>query len=259
MLEILNDTQLHDRAPAIFAEQAHPHRSDKYGFVPTIDMINFLREKDIFPVAAEQRRSKTDVAKATGVHIIRFSLEKHFQDLKEEIPQIVMINSHDGSRAYNFSMGIFRLVCSNGLVLKSQDFGEFQLNHRNTYQEAVFDLSDKMIGNFQNVFPKITAMKDRELSLEETFSLANKAAHVRYGDEIPFDPKNLLALNRPEDAGMSLWNTYNKVQENLLKGGFVGVNMQNKEKPRKVRALTDLSATYNVNRDLWEVAESFLA
>lgn len=255
----LNDSQLIDLAPAIFATKPHAHRSDKYGFVPTIEMINFLREKDIFPVAAEQRMSRMEHHKTTGVHIVRFSLANHFKDIVDEIPQIVMINSHDGSRAYNFSLGIFRLVCSNGLVIKSKDFGEFHMRHGTTYQDAVFDMSEKMLNQFSQVFPRINTMKDKMLSFEEAAKFANSAAHLRYGDEVPYDPKMLLNVRRDEDKGNSLWNVYNVVQENLLTGGFVGINMRNVEKPRKIRAMSDLNATYDINRDLWAIAEEFVS
>ncbi len=38
-------------------------------------------------------------------------------------PQILLTNSHDGKAAFNFRVGIFRLVCSNGLVISDADFG----------------------------------------------------------------------------------------------------------------------------------------
>lgn len=258
MLTELSDTQLADLAPAIFAENPHSARSDNYTFLPTIDVINFLRTKDIFPVAATQRRNRSEEYRKTGVHMVTFSLENHFDNIQSEVPQIIIMNSHDGSRAYNFSMGVFRFVCSNGLVIKSSDYGNLVLEHRHDFEEKVFTIANSMIDNFKDVFPKIDAMKSKMLSYEQTAMLANDAAKTRYPKGVPFDPKNLLEVRRDEDREDNLWNVYNRVQENLLKGGFVGVVREKPDRPRRIRALSDINATYNVNRDLWEVAEQYL-
>ena len=36
---------------------------------------------------------------------------------RDSVPEVVFLNSHDGTSAYQLRMGIFRVVCTNGLIV----------------------------------------------------------------------------------------------------------------------------------------------
>jgi hypothetical protein len=41
----------------------------------------------------------------------------------KEVPEIILLNSHDGSSSYQMIPGMFRFVCTNGMIC-GQTFGE---------------------------------------------------------------------------------------------------------------------------------------
>jgi len=50
----LNTAQLMDQAPALFTEEPHFDVSDKYHFIPTIDVINEIKSHNWHPVEISQ-------------------------------------------------------------------------------------------------------------------------------------------------------------------------------------------------------------
>ena len=53
----LNDNQLLNLAPSIFATQPDDAVSDRYSFIPTIDVIDGLRDAGWLPVDAKQTKA----------------------------------------------------------------------------------------------------------------------------------------------------------------------------------------------------------
>jgi hypothetical protein len=47
----------------------------------------------------------------------------------QQVPEIILLNSHDGSSSYQMLPGYFRAICTNGLVC-GQSFGEVRVPHR---------------------------------------------------------------------------------------------------------------------------------
>jgi len=45
------------------------------------------------------------------------------------VPEIVLQNAHDGTSAYKLSLGLYRVVCTNGLVVKSAGIEDIRVRH----------------------------------------------------------------------------------------------------------------------------------
>jgi hypothetical protein len=73
-------------------------------------------------------------------------------------------------------------------------------------------------------------------------------------------PSVLLEPKRSEDRGNSLWQAFNTIQENMMRGSRPDRLKAFAESRRvaRVRGLTGLDAQLNLNRDLWELAASYL-
>jgi hypothetical protein len=66
---------------------------------------------------AEQSRTRIPGKGDFTLHMVRFRHAEHLSPLAvgAEVPELVLVNSHDGASAYKFMAGVFRLVCSNGV------------------------------------------------------------------------------------------------------------------------------------------------
>lgn len=259
-LAALSTDQLRQSAPAIFAERPSVKMSDRYQFIPTLDVIKYLDDKDIVPVQAMQVRARTEENRTVAKHMMRFSHKATLADTSaKNRVELVMVNSHNGMSTYQFSLGVFRLVCSNGLVIKSADFGSAAIRHSGDAKDSVYHIADSFTDMIGNVSGRISTMESKILSDTQALQLASAAAHIRWPQgNIPVNPAALLEVRRLEDAGKDLWSVFNVVQENLVRGGMSGQSRANPAKSRKIRALRNIDMIYNSNKALWEAAEVFI-
>lgn len=66
----------------------------------------------------------------------------------------------------------------------------------------------------------------------------------------------ILAPRRRQDESDDLWTTYQRIQENLLKGGLSGRTAQGKR--THTRAVNGIDGDVKLNRALWVMAENML-
>src|SRR5438874_6821787 len=111
--------QIAHYAPSAIATSPHVSRSDRYTYLPTIDIIRGMERAGFLPFKATQSRCRDEGRREFTKHLIRFrhlDLARPFH-VGDLIPEVVLVNSHDGTSAYKLMAGIFRLVCANGLVV----------------------------------------------------------------------------------------------------------------------------------------------
>ena len=120
--EALTDEHLRLEAPSIFASRPMTGLSDRYAFVPTTEIVAGLREKHWLPVRVEQQRVRTSARIGFQKHLIRFRRAEQMQTLDEWNEELVLTNSHDAGCAYLMRVGIYRRLCSNGLVVSNETF-----------------------------------------------------------------------------------------------------------------------------------------
>jgi hypothetical protein len=206
----------------------------------------------------KQSKSNVELRKNWGIHITRFQHPdlyiKDPQGMIEARPEVVLINSHDGTRPIQFEMGLFRLVCENGLVIKSQDLGSFRERHTKLNFQEVKNLMDEKVSGLQEVVGKISQWNMKEMSDKQRFNFAMDALALRIGTDRQaeqYEIMDILTAKRKVDEQPTLWHTFNTVQENLIKGGFQLNN-------RQARAINNPVEDFNINQGLWQLADSYL-
>ena len=111
---------LQKRAPSVFATTPFSSTSPNYRFISTAQIVSTLLEAGFEAVAAQQTNARGERSNYAR-HMLRFrsmSLPRKFNDV---VPQIVLINSHDGSSAYQMRAGLYRTLCMNGLLESRPD------------------------------------------------------------------------------------------------------------------------------------------
>jgi hypothetical protein len=173
---------------------------------------------------------------------------------EKQFPEVVIINSYDGSSPLKIMCGIFRLVCSNGLVIKTKDFGEVRQRHMKTEEDIVMEIASGFAKTATQAINLQTKLVETTLNPIQIQNFAKAAAKLRW-DNIAEDAdyKDLLHSDLPEDQGNSAWLVYNKVQKNLMEGG-----VQLKGMKRHAKPITNAQKDIWVNENLFELAMSFL-
>lgn len=245
------------KAPAILAEKPADYITDRYVFTPTTEIISHMQDLGFLLTDAKQATSKSNVRKNYGTHLIRMAHpDLYLKDSNGDVearPEIVVINSHDGMRPLQFDMGLFRLVCSNGLVVKSQDMGHFRERHTRITFQAIKDLISEKVESLPKLVEKINIWSGREMTAIEQRDFAIQALALRIGEDRqaePYEIESFLAARREADRANTLWNVYNRAQESLIKGGYESNN-------RTARAIINPLTDLQLNQGIWQLAESF--
>lgn len=267
----LTDSQLATLAPSIFSTTAHPERSSRYHVYPTSAVVDGMREAGFQPVMAatvHRMRNMEDERMPFAKHIIRFQQAQHLGTGMPETPEVVLINAHDGTSAYKIMAGIFRFVCSNGLVVASTSVGSIRIPHRSNPLDVVA-ASLEMAQHSPMLMNKVQDMRALELTESKRVELATEAAKIRFGDDWQdklFKPEDLLTLRRYQDNGTDLWSTFNILQENCTKGNrnirLRPYYIQNErgfmvEKTRRFRSVQSINGNVKLNQQLWQLADDF--
>ena len=99
--------------PSVFSEDKHESRSERYTYIPTISLLDSLQREGFQPFFACQTRVRDPGRREHTKHLLR--LRREGQITGQQVPEIIQLNSHDGSSSYQMLPGLFRSVCCNGL------------------------------------------------------------------------------------------------------------------------------------------------
>ena len=262
-LSVLTKEQIQASAPQVYTDHPYGGTSKKYTFIPTFQIIEDMKKLGWEVCQAIAMKSSDNVQKKYGKHMIKFFNPSIFiSDGKggvEAYPQILIMNNHRGWGKFKFEIGVFRLVCSNGLVVKDRDMGSFVMRHLG----YSFDELKKLVGDAVEALPgivtKINTLSERTMTAKEQADFAKQALKVRLGEErecTDEEVRQILQSTRKEDDGNSLWKVFNRVQEHLIKGGFETQTANGSA--RKVRKITNIVKDLELNQKLWSLTEAFV-
>ncbi|MBP3163228.1 DUF945 domain-containing protein, partial [Klebsiella pneumoniae] len=187
-------------------------------------------------------------------HMVR--LRREGANKGTEVPEIILLNSHDGSSSYQMIPGMFRFVCTNGLVCGTS-FGEIRVPHKGDIVGRVIEGAYEVLGIFDKITEGVDVMKSITLTKEEQRLFGQAALTYRYEDEnkSPVSIEQIIHPRRYEDKKYDIWTTYQRVQENLIKGGLPG--RTEKGKRTTTRPVKAIDGDVKLNKALWLIAEKF--
>lgn len=251
--QALTPEVLRESVPAAFAPSAHERLSDSYTFVPTARVLDALSQAGFFPVEARQTRSRA-ASPLHARHLIRLRRRLETVSLRESLPELLLLNSHDGTSAYQLRVGIFRAVCTNGLVVSVGVFPACRVLHRGDVAEQVVRGALEMSERFGDLGTMVERMERTLLDEPARLAFAAEALALRFPKDRPgtVTPADVLKPRRPEDDGNDLWRTYNTLQEALLRGGIVRRSGRNRL--TRTRRITGIRRDLGLNSALWDLA-----
>lgn len=144
----LSDDQIRRVAPSIFADAPHESRSERYAYIPTAAVLAELRKEGFEPFMAAQTRVRHDDRRDYTKHMLRL---RHASQINgAEANEIVLLNSHDGTSSYQMLAGMFRFVCSNGLVC-GDTVADVRVPHKGDVAGSVIEGAYEVLRGFDRV------------------------------------------------------------------------------------------------------------
>ena len=257
----LSEDQMRAAAPSIFAEGKHASRSERYTYIPTIDVLRGLRKEGFEPFLVAQGQSRVEGKAEFTKHLIRMRHAGQVQ-ARPEANEIILINSHDGASSYQMLAGMWRFVCCNGLVVGNV-VDDIRIPHKGNIQGEVIEGAFRVLHEFRAVDEHAEAMKALPLEPREEIAFATAALALRFGEHgveetgghrpAPVTAEQLNEPRRIDDIGHNLWATFQRVQENVMRGGQPGRTVQGRR--MQTRPVASIDRGVSLNRALWMLAE----
>jgi len=244
-------------APSIMQTDAHESRSERYAHISTLDVLLKL-ELEGFKITHIDKQRVRDMSKrGYEKHQLRLSHVNAFQHSSDQlVPQILLTNSHDGASAFIIRAGVYRFVCSNGLVIAEGGECKQSIRHSgNNTLDSVIEGTYEVLERAKQGMHSLQEWDGIKLEAPEREAFAEAALVAHYGDaeHVPLAPSQLLQVRRNDDRKPSLHNVFNVVQENLIKGNLLGKDVNNHS--RRTRAVTGIDSGNKLNSALWTLAE----
>jgi hypothetical protein len=228
--------------------------SSKYRQVKTIDLINRFKELGFEVRSANQAKCKRGSKFAR--HVVRLIRPEHLRDNSMiDKPELVVINSHDARSSLQIRLGIYRLICANGLTIGTDLFV-----HRIRHQGRTYSAIDKAVSAVVQALPlismQINQLKQIKLTHHEVYTFAETVAKARLKDFFEVHDRTFMA-NRPEDDNNDAYTVLNLIQEKFKRGQFL--YLKTDFSFNKTRRINSPLAVEAMNQQVWIAMQKTIA
>lgn len=259
----LIQTQISSALPsAVFATRPHDRVSDRYSFIPTASVVEALQEDGWRVWRGTQKSVRDKSREGFQTHLLRFVRNdvQSVGDLKDQFSLLGRF-SHDTSSSIQFMAGIIVFACANGVIVSEGEVSKVRFIHRHIDLNEVVRAARDMVSVIPKLQDRVNVWRNLHLSEPVRQEFANAAAIVRWGktrlpgSDHPAAPV-LLSARRFADNSDDLWNTFNRVQENLINGAQYFTRSRGRRwhtTSRVTRRVGGLDQNIGINQSLWEL------
>lgn len=240
-----------------------PGLSGRYSQIPTSQIVSTIREAGWEFSSGTARLGRTPERRAHAAHVLRFT-NASLPEVNGNRIEAVLLNSHDGSTAFELSFGVFRLACANGLVIRTASAGSIRLIHSRLNLDNVFAAAQTLVATAPEVAQQIDAWSRLYLPAQSAEAMAHRMGRARWGERFVQAP-DLLQARRSADTGTDLWTLFNRTQEAVLRGGMDVTLRKPSEVEGEAEILSTRRATairgavkqMRLNQELFSIASEF--
>jgi hypothetical protein len=240
--------------------------SDRYSLIPTTEICSTLQDAGWQFSSGTARRTRSLTRSLTAAHVLRF-VNPSLPEVNGNRIEAVILNSHDGTTAFEMSFGVFRIACANGLVVRTASLGGFRLTHSSLKMLNVYYAARTMTERAPEVAETIRRWHEIQLDGEQQLALARRAVTARWDNAAFVDMDAMLRPQRAEDRGTDLWTSFNRVQERVIRGGMdvtlrkPVINEDGTEghvlSTRRATAIRGAVKQVRLNEELFRIGEEF--
>ena len=260
----LTEDEIRTAAPSVFATTAHASRSAKFRPIATIEVLRMLDKEGFGVVGAIQSVGRIEDRKDYTKHMLRLRQRDDVQRrVGDNVFEILLKNANDGTAAYDLLSGLFRIACMNSLVSMSTQMTTQRVRHSGDVGPKVIDGVFSVLNDAERSLAAPEQWGRLQLSAPEQQLFAQVAHAIRF----PVDehnnattnvkPEHLLKVRRTEDRQEDLWTVFNRVQENVIRGGLdnTGLNAAGQLRRASTKAVKGIDQSTALNRALWTLGE----
>jgi hypothetical protein len=260
----MTDDQIRSVAPSVFAIEKHESRSARFSYIPTFEILAGLRKEGFQVVNAVQGKSRVEGKEQFTKHMLRLKHPDHgtVARMGGVTPEAILLNAHDGTSSYRLMSGILRGICLNSLICWEDGATDVRVPHKGDILGQVIEGTFEVIGDSARTLDRADSWQAIALNRDEQMALAEAAHTLRFGEPEEGESTTLvradqlLAPRRREDVGDNLWLSFNRIQENSIRGGVhaFGRNANGQRRRQTTREINGIDQNVRLNRALWQLS-----
>jgi len=257
--KFMEKDKIREIAPSVFTLTPSNDVSEKYTYIPTEKVIDDMKYLGWGVVDAKEVKARQNNTRGYQKHLLVFrnnDIVIDGEDGDTVYPQVLLTNSHDGKNSFQFTAGLFRMICENGLVIADTEFEDVKIRHMGYKFEDLQLMIKDMVKKLPLTVESMNRMKSVELEEDQIWNLAKSLLDIRTKDtDNTYDNSSIrqvLECQRKEDEGLGLWENFNKVQENIINGNFQYKTKSGKI--RQARIIKNFKQDLQLNRDMFSKA-----
>jgi len=250
----------------VFTEGAHLRTSDKYKFQSTDKLITRFVDQGFTISGITESRTRNPENKGYQKHIVVMENPEFTIDDNNRF-QLLLTNSHLGNCSLKINLGIYRTICSNGLVVGNSMF-EAIIPH---VGKEFYSKVDIAIARLFESLPTIRKTVKLLMSTEVSDTLKINKFIQSVTGRILGKKDNLISVDfqsynprRKDDVGNNAFTLFNRIQEVTIKGGLKYVT-RSVDKTGNVyfrnnttREVKSIDRLLDLNKFCWDKANELL-
>jgi hypothetical protein len=250
----------------ILATQAGSTVKDSYKFQSSEKLLEFFGQQGFTVASTSIKKCRKIERRGFQTHLLKLDHEALKIDDSNKL-QVLVKNSHDGSTSLEISLGIYRFVCANGLVV-GKAYDSHRIPHRGQdFYERLQVTLRQVIADAPKIITLIKTMQSTILSTEQIAEIKEKMVEARLSEVdnvVAIDDRVIFNAKRSEDQATDLYTVYNRFQEVLVKGGLkyrkevANANGERVAKNSTTKQIKSIDGLLDLNKRLFDIAESYL-
>ena len=204
-----------------------PTLKPTYGFVSTQELINSFQSKGWYPVDEKVMRVRKEENEGFQKHLIRlennsFPSIPGLSESNQSRPQIVIVNSHDGTSALRMMLGLIRMACLNGIIAGT-GLREFRVTHSGNLTNKIGEGLEYLVANLDAMVAQIQTLQNTkftEANFKEFLKNVVDARFQHTPNVLDIDYNSASRVLRAEDQASDAFTAMNRVQESIIRGGI---------------------------------------
>jgi len=230
-----------------------PHLSSKYVHVDTNAIIDMMKSEGFYVAEVKKDRPRKLDPQYTR-HMVDFRPHNALKAENGYTPRLLFTNSANGTSGASSMIGVYRFVCSNGLIVGST-YAKESVRHLGDPAKNILEQARSLAHKTSRLFSQIEQWQVKQLTRYQQEDLAKAAMALRFGTSDRFSVQDVLQVRRQADDNGSLWGTFNRVQESISQGGLTAYVNRRRTTSRQLKSI---SLDTEFNTKLWSLAESYV-
>ena len=254
---MFNEVEIINLNPVVAPHRCEQTTSEAYSFIPTEEISAALMERGWRVSKVVTTKPKAGGRIGYQKHMVRYRRMGDNQiKIGDSIAELLLVNSHDGTSSYQFRSGLFRMVCSNGMIVSEQEFKGVRVIHLGATLPMIIEASMEVADRLPTLAHQVNMMQAIGMTPHQREQFALQAIDLRYGVDSGIPASIVLNTRRQEDEAQTLWNTLNVVQENIMHGGMYAPHRAGGWQPLK--PVKGMALDLKVNEKLWDLAAGMI-